>query len=263
MFGYKGFIGVIFGMIMLLLSGCFQDASNALAPVPQTDWRTLATGLEERTIEMDNNPILQLYVLRIDPTHYRFEAHYQPNETAYIDDWRTAHPTAQIIMNANFFDVDDSVLGLFISHGVTFGRSYTDRGGTFAITDNIPTITHNIYEPIIEDMTTIQHAVQGFPMLVYNGEASFDQAGSASRRSAIGIDEQGRVLLIVTPIFGPSLSDLSTFLATSDLELVDAFNLDGGRSTMMYVAETSSTLRSFERVPAILAVYTIETEESP
>lgn len=259
LFGYKRLVHILSGMMMLSLVGCFQDASNALAPEPQTEWHTLATGLEERTIEIDNNPVLQLYILRIDPAHYRFEAHYQPNEPAYIDDWRTAHPTAKIIMNANFFDVDDSVLGLFISNGAVFGRSYTDRGGTFSIIDNIPAITHNIYEPL--DTTYVQHAVQGFPMLVYDGEASFDQQGSASRRSAIGIDAEGRVLLIVTPIFGPSLADLSDFLATSDLGLVDAFNLDGGRSTMMYVADTNSTLRSFERVPAILAVY--EIEETP
>jgi Trk K+ transport system NAD-binding subunit len=63
---------------------------------------------------------------------------------------------------------------------------------------------------------------------------------------------------MVTPIFGPSLSDLSRFLAESDLGLVNAFNLDGGRSTMIDVPDSNTTIRALDRVPAVLAIYPIE-----
>jgi exopolysaccharide biosynthesis protein len=239
---------------MLLLTSCFRDASDILPDSAVNQWRTIGGGLEDRTLQVGDNAISQLYILRVDPTYYRFEAHYTPNTAYYIEEWEAQLPDATIIVNANLFDINNAITGLLIRDGVIFGRSYTDRGGTFAIKNNFPFITHNIYEPF--DTTGAQHAIQGFPVLVYNGVAAFERFGNASRRTVIGQDGQGRILIIVTPIFGPSLNELSAFLANSDLGLVNAINLDGGGSTMLYV-ENITTVRSFDRVPAVLAIYPI------
>ncbi len=240
----------------VLLTGCFQDASDTLPDPTITDWRQLAVGLEERIINMGDDALSQLYIVRIDPAYYRFEAHYTPQTAYYLEEWQ-AQPdlfNAILIVNTNFFNADKTIIGLLVRDGQQFGYGYTDRGGTFAIKNNFPFISHNIYQPF--DATGAQHAVQGFPMLVYNGERAFERLGRASRRTAIGQDSQGRVYIIVTPIFGPTLADFSAFLASSDLGLVNAFNLDGGGSTMLYLKDTI-TVRSFDRVPAVLAVYPI------
>ncbi|MCL4254635.1 MAG: phosphodiester glycosidase family protein, partial [Anaerolineae bacterium] len=178
------------------------------------------------------------------------------NTPLYIEEWRSTLPDAKLIVNTNLFDANYNVVGLLIQNGTSYGWSYTDRGGTFAVKNNFPFITHNIYQPF--DTTGAQHAVQGFPMLVYNGTQAFDRFGGASRRTAIGQDSQGRIYIMVTPIFGPSLRDLSRFLAESDLGLVNAFNLDGGGSTMIDVPDANMTVRSLDRVPAVLAIYPIE-----
>lgn len=172
-----------------------------------------------------------------------------------MEEWHARLPDAHIIINANFFDAQNAITGLLIRDGVAFGWNYTDRGGTFAIRDAIPRITHNIYQPF--DMQGAQYAIQGFPMLVYNGEAIYTQSGRGSRRTAIGQDRQGRILIFITPILGPSLDDFSEFLARPEFDLVNAFNLDGGRSTMVWVSKTpiNQVVQSIEPVPAILAVY--------
>lgn len=252
---YRGFYYLCSVILVVMLTGCFRNADEMPTPTPDT-WRILAQGLADRLIHIDDNPIARLYIVRIDPVHYRFEVHYTPSTAFYLDDWLNLLPNAALIVNANLFDADYNVVGLLIRDGVSYGWSYTDRGGTFAIKNDVPYITYNIHHPF--DSTGAQYAIQGFPMLVYNGEQAFDRPGGASRRTAIGQDRQGRIYIMVTPIFGPSLRDLSRFLAESDLDLVNAFNLDGGRSTMIAVSDANMTVRSLDRVPAVLAIYPIE-----
>jgi len=60
---------------------------------------------------------------------------------------------------------------------------------------------------------------------------------------------------MVTPLLGPTLLDLSAFLAQSDMDLVNAFNLDGGGSTMMVIAPEDYLIASRDPVPAVLAIY--------
>jgi uncharacterized protein YigE (DUF2233 family) len=107
------------------------------------------------------------------------------------------------------------------------------------------------------DGRALEQAVQAFPMLVQNGSAAYYRSADtrASRRTVIGMDSQGRVLLLVTPGIGLGLYDLSQYLAAADLDLVTAFNLDGGRSTMLALRDISYVISSIDAVPAVLAVY--------
>lgn len=219
-------------------------------------WRVLAPGLEWRIFSPEGQPLGQITALRIDPALYTFRAHYRPGEPQTVADWRDSLPEAVALVNANFFDVDNQIVGMLISDGVVSGQAYTGRGGTFAIgVDDPPIIFSNIDSPYQGE--AYQQAVQGFPMLVQGGAAAYSNNDAPTRRTAVGIDAQGRVVLLTTPGFGLSLKDLSAFLAGDELALVDAFNLDGGGSTMMSVVVDSHNflLPSRDPVPAVLAVY--------
>ena len=105
-----------------------------------------------------------------------------------------------------------------------------------------------------------EQAVQGFPMLVTNRQQAYTNSrpDRATRRTLIAQDSQGRILLMVTPLAGITLLDLSAALAASDMDIVNAFNLDGGGSTLLGLdvpARSPYTLASFDPVPAVLAVY--------
>ena len=107
----------------------------------------------------------------------------------------------------------------------------------------------------------LEQAVQAFPMLITNGQASFanPQGDRISRRTLVGQDRQGRILLIATPsLVGMKLVDLSSYLAATDLDLVNAVNLDGGGSTMLALdapGQPSYQILSLDPVPTVLAVY--------
>ena len=229
------------------------SASSAL--VGENDWEILDTGLERRITAPEGQPLSAVVVLRIDPQAYDFRAHYRPGAPMWINEWRDTLPESVALVNANFFDRDNRIQGLLVADGVRYGESYTWRGGTFAVYDGNIFIESNRQRAF--QNTLLDQAVQAFPMLVQNGTATYTNTREdrVSRRTAVGQDSEGRVLLMATTLFGMRLTDWSAFLAESDLDLVNAFNLDGGGSTMMMIASDDYTLSSFDAVPAVLAVY--------
>lgn len=242
-------------LLLLLLTGCFQEViipSPSPSPSPATNqenWETLANGLEFRSY----NTILQ--TVRIDPTYYEFRVHYRPSEPLNISEWEALLPDAELIINANFFTPENTILGLLVSDGIAYGQSYTDRGGTFFVMDDAVGIRSNIFEPYRGE--AYSQAVQAFPMLVYQGQAAYERERDIrpSRRTVIGIDSQGKVIIMVTLGFGMGLYPLSQYLATTDLNLQTALNLDGGGSSMLYISPIDYRIPSFDPVPAVIAVY--------
>lgn len=246
-------------LVCILLTGCYLDLETTSSPNQGTSnsasdsaWQTIALGLEQRTYQTETGVLLE--VVRIDPTYYQFRVHYRAGEPLTLKAWREQLPNVAAFINANFFDPQYQVLGLLVSDGQVYGRSYRN-GGTFVVQNGIPRVRATEYEPYQGE--ALEQAVQAFPLLVYNTQAAFTNSQElvASRRSVIGQDSQGRILLMVTPGFGLGLYPLSQYLATTDMDLVTAFNLDGGGSALLYSAPTDYGIPSFDAVPAVLAVY--------
>lgn len=242
-------------ILLLILGACAELTDNVestTAITQNNNWEMVADGLEQDTVRHET---AFFQVVRIDPEQYTFRAHYRPNEPLTIDEWQVALPDAQVIINANFFTAENTILGLLISDGVVFGSSYQDRGGTFFVDNDMLGIRSNITEPYQGE--AFSQAIQAFPMLVMNGEAAYNNSSATaiSRRTIIAQDSDGQIILMVTSGFGISLYNLSQYLAVSDLNIERALNLDGGGSTMMYIAPSDSTVLSFDPVPAVLAIY--------
>ena len=261
----------LFTLIALLLGGCFSFSLEPITTqvplpiptiviaVPNNGWQSIAPGLERRNYDPDPlNPITRMVALRIDPAYYTFRVHYQPQQALNTSEWIMALPQAITFVNANFFDQADVALGLLIADGVVYGQSYTDRGGTFLVENGQPRIRANLREPYQGE--PLEQAVQAFPMLVLDGAAAFTDnvQDRSTRRTVIAQDTSGRIILLATPVLGLTLRDLSAYLPTTDMNIVTAFNLDGGRSTMMVVRAaglSETVVSSIDEVPAVLAVY--------
>lgn len=255
---------IIAAISSLLLTACGllpQPDLESPTSVPASDaWENVADGIEQRTYIPDGNALAQLITLRMDPQRANFQVHYRPGDPLTLQAWRATLPDADVIINANFFLHDHTITGMLVADGIVYGQSFTDRGGTFGILDGIPVLRSNIHQPYAGEPYT--QAIQAFPMLVLDGQASYtnSRATERSRRTLVGLDQQGRVILMATPGLGLSLNDLSAYLATTDLNLQQAMNLDGGGSTMLYVRGTDTFLPSFDPVPAVLAVYMLDTD---
>lgn len=230
--------------------------TQAIAAAEAAAWQAVAPGLEWRTIVPDGDELAQLKVVRIDPEQYRFRALYRPSQALSLRQWRSLEPGASVIVNANFFDPEYRALGLVVSDGAAFGRPYRDRGGTLIVKGDDISI-RSFRSGLPQQNQGIDQAIQGFPLLVENGaQAYFDQSSARrARRTVVAQDTSGRVLILVTPLLGLSLADLSAYLAATDLDIVTAMNLDGGGSTMLYLNAIDYQLPSFDALPTALAIY--------
>lgn len=248
---------VFLSSCLLLEPVVIPTATPVPSPTPRLTegWQAIMPGLERRIFVPPQGALTQFVALRIDPDLFTFRAHYRPASPLTINQWQEVLPDAVAIVNANFFTPDHQVLGLLVSDGQVYGQSYQDRGGTFLIQDGQPGIRSNIEEPYRGE--PLEQAVQAFPMLVQDGQPAFLNANEnrSSRRTVIGLDAAGNVLLMVTPGISLGLYDLSAYVASADIGFVDAFNLDGGGSTMLSVPSVSYQLLSRDPVPAVLAVY--------
>jgi len=250
--------------LLLTLSACNMQlralpGAIAEAPgtaVPRSGWTVIAPGLEWREIAQDKDQLSQLKLLRIDPERYFFRARYSPAKPYSLAQWRAREPEAAAIVNANFFDPSYRALGLVVSDGEGQGSPYLERGGSFIVNNGRPAVRANA-SMSQRNLESAEQAVQGFPLLVQNGEQAYFGGAKQerARRTAIAEDAAGNILIISAPLLGPTLGDLSAFLAESDLEIETAFNLDGGASTLMAVASIDYFQPSFDAVPVILAVY--------
>lgn len=224
--------------------------------LPEPAWQHIANGLQWRQLFPNGDELAQLIVVRIDPSLYEFRVVYRAGKPESLARWRALEADASLIINANFFDENYQALGLVVSDGSASGSSYRDHGGTFLVRNGAPEIiTYRSQEQLnVED---IEQAVQGFPLLVEEGEQAYFAAGNGerTRRTMIGIDKRGQVLIIVAPFLGLSLADLSAYLPKSDLEIDTAFNLDGGGSTMIALSGVDYFQPSLDAAPTILAVY--------
>ncbi len=261
------------GMSLVLLCACnlslaaMPTATPPPSPTPPPtitpvsenslldSWRGIAPGLEERLYVPNNDAVAQLLAVRIDPNTYTFRVHYRPGEPRTLSAWRDVLPDAAVIINANFFTPEYTILGLLVSDGNIYGQPYLDRGGMLAIQNGIPRVRSNIAEPYQGE--ALDHAAQAFPMLVLDGAAAYQNPRDTrrSRRTVIGQDTSGRIILMVTPFLGLSLPDLSAYLPTTDIAFQNAFNLDGGGSTMLWLAAMDYMLPALDAVPAVIAVY--------
>ena len=228
------------------------------APANVAGWVALAPGMERRTyVPKPNNVLTQLTVVRIDPASFTFRAHYRPAAGLSLSGWRDALPGASAFVNANFFDPQGMAIGLVVSDGVASGQTLSGRGGMFQITGGLPRVRSLIAEPYNGE--PLEQAVQAFPMLVVDGQASYNNLSDTdvSRRTVVAQDSSGRILLMSTSLLGLTLAELSTFLASSDMGIVHALNLDGGGSSLLYVGTGNppTQITSFDAVPVVLAVY--------
>ncbi len=274
--------------LITLMSGCnLQLPSNIVHPPPQeptqtptstatqpntliptmpstqgsttqpTTWQTIDVGIEQRfLIPGTPHPFVQFVVFRIDPAYFNFRVHYQRPLTG--TEWREALPNAALFINGNFFDTSGNALGLIVSDGTVYGQSYNGFGGFLQVQNGIVRVRSNIFEPYANE--PLEQAVQAFPMLVTNSQASYfnTQGDRASRRTIVAQDTQGRILLIVSnSLFGLSLVEMSQYLVESQLDIVNALNLDGGGSTLLSVRTNSIDyfVPSFDAVPVVLALY--------
>ncbi|MCP4419939.1 MAG: phosphodiester glycosidase family protein [Chloroflexi bacterium] len=233
-----------------------MPASPIPSPPPDSGWELLHSGLERRTIRLlDENgrQTEQLYLLRIEPTLYDFDIAYSPGQPKLLTTWQQ-ETGALVVVNGGFFTPEFVATGLVVVDGQPSGSSYTGFGGMVAILDGgveVRSLQERPYSP----NEPLQAALQAFPMLLLNGEAAYQKEDNdPARRTVVGVDENGRILLILASWGSFTLAEFSNYLETADFGLVTALNLDGGTSSGLILADPTESVPAFISVPNVITI---------
>lgn len=228
-------------------------------PIPaDTGWELLRPGLERRTINLFDALGFQenhLYVLRLDPTHYRFDLVYAPGEPQTLAAWQ-AQTGALIVLNGGFFTPEYVATGLTIVDGIAHGVSYQNCCGMLTLPEGFPQLRSLATHPY-DPQEPLYEALQSFPVLVHPDDAGgrIEPGGQRARRTVIAQDQAGRIILLAASWSHFTLEELSRFLRQSDLEIEIALNLDGGASTGLLLATPAEGVPAFALLPLVIAVY--------
>jgi uncharacterized protein YigE (DUF2233 family) len=223
--------------VNISLSG--SSTSSLSDPSPNT-WTTVSPGIEVRSEKWsspgDNTDTV--IITRVDPARVQLQIGYQPTNPMTMSQWQKS-TDAKVLMNGGYFDSNNQPEGLLVSNGQTFGTSYQGFGGMLSVDQQGNTSLRSLSEqPYDPDTDQLTQATQSSPMLMINGKRTqFDANAASQRRSIVATDMQGRLLFIASPDASFSLDEIADLLASSDLSIKDALNLDGGASTGLYVSD--------------------------
>ncbi|MGQ9549119.1 MAG: phosphodiester glycosidase family protein [Roseiflexus sp.] len=263
---------------MTLTTGCSREAvpqpvrpvptrMPTLAPSPtaaaersDSGWIVAVAGVEVRALmigEGASDSPVPVYTVRLDPATIRLRIRYAPDAPQPLRTWFVAHRPL-IALNGGFFTAENRATALIVSDGTVYGTSYSGFGGMLAASPDgriwIQALRDEPYNPNI----VIDQAIQSFPMLIYPGGAvaSINDNGQRARRTVVAMDRAGRLLLIVCPTGAFSLQELALWLASSDLEIDRALNLDGGSSSGIFVSAGAVRwqIDSFTALPSVLLI---------
>lgn len=228
----------------------------------------LLEGLERRTFDWtspDGADVVPVHAFRVDPRRFRFRVLRATGDRA-----ATVHALARagglaLAVNGSYFDPAGRPLGLLIDRGRQLQAVRAVDWGIFAV--DAAGGARIVHASDWREGEQADAALQAGPRLVVDGKV-LALKPQIARRTAVGVDAAGRVILMVTER-GMLLADLAALLARPEgeggLGCRDAMNLDGGPSTQasLFVAGASWDLFGRTGVPVALGVQPREAALGP
>ncbi len=236
-------------------------------------WISVSRHVERRivTITRGRRSLLKIHALRFRPKKVDFKViHVPPEKNAEYNIVKVAEESGALAMiNASFFDPAFNPLGLCIMNRQEVSPMSTaqDYQGVFFVRKAKVDIAQRKKFKRYKGYNTtgFEQAVQSGPWLVLGGkpELSYRNKKSVSRRSAIAIDDKGRVMFVVTDTYfsGILLADFAKILAASERDggfsVENALNLDGGNSTQLLLKtpDESYMVRGFVNSPVYIGAF--------
>lgn len=238
--------------LVLLPVDSVRSQAPAKAPVGTsltvTDagrWRMLQSGVGFRTIALERSEpsyTLELKLLRFDG---QFIVPRVLNAGQFQLKTASAKTLAEksgaiAAINANYFDEKGRPLAYLKTAAQEINRSVSRHAlytGIFGVGESGPFIAHrDEFQP-----AQASEALQSGPLLLQRGATVqvVNGLGRYARRTVIGIDKQGSIIVGVTDalIGGLSFSEIQELFMNArwQLDAADLLNLDGGGSAQLYV----------------------------
>ena len=242
------------GVLLALLYSAGQVFSQApkranlgtsLAITESGTWKALQRGVEFRTMTLqriDPTYAMELKLLRLDS---RLIVPRVLHAGQFQMKWANVKLFAEksgalAAINANYFDEKGRPLAYLKTAEKEINRVVSKHGlytGVFGLGESGPFVTHR------EEFQPAQagEALQSGPLLLHRSAPMevLSGLGRHARRSVVGIDKEGRMLIAVSDgvIGGLSFTELQEMFMQPkwQMEMMELLNLDGGGSAQLYV----------------------------
>lgn len=219
-------------------------------------WQNLQNGLSyAKIIVGTGDDAVELHTLKVNPRYFHLKPVYDgkhQNVRTMLEATR-----ALAMINANFFDRSGVPLGAVVRDGKELhAKKDISWWAVFCLNhknqaDVVP--SKQYYKGLCEQ------AVQSGPRLIVGG-VLMPVKDEYSRKSAVGINKNGQIILVASAQ-SIGMKRLASVFATSEMEggldCPDALNLDGGSSSQFYIYTNGLKviLPGFAAVPVGLGVY--------
>ncbi|HLX56116.1 MAG TPA: phosphodiester glycosidase family protein [Ktedonobacteraceae bacterium] len=222
-------------------------------------WYSAASGVEVRYEDwnVSGGASDTVTIVRVDPHAVTLSVGYQPDKPLLMSHWMQQEHSVAII-NGGYFDQNDRATALVISNGQIYGSTYTGFGGMLAVDKGEHISLRSLQQQPYIPGESLTQAIQCSPMLMLDGKRTqFTASDAQSRRSIVAMDKRGRLLFISSPDDIFSLDQMADLLASSDLSISIALNMDGGSSTGLFVngnGKSQVTIDSYVPLPLVVIV---------
>lgn len=196
-------------------------SAGAIRARSDAPWTQTSPGVEQRSFTWRG---ARVYAFRAAPSRVHLASGDYLDAAGWLQKSR-----ARVVINGGYFDGDGKPMGLRVRGGKRLTPLRKANWGVFWIKNGRAQIHHTRAYP---SMARPDEAVQCGPRLVVGGKIT-DLKPQWDRRTGLGIDRSGRVVLAIAE--GQlSLKDFAeAFAANNGLGCRDALNLDGGGSTQL------------------------------
>lgn len=210
--------------------------------IAANDWHEVAPGIDYLDVSnVSLSPWSHIHAFRISLRKNRFSlvtARDLQEEYASVDEYGE-FSKALIAINGGFFGNDFQPLGLRIRDKKQLSPfKQISWWGVFYIKGG-----HAYLAPArqFSRSNAIDFAIQSGPRLLVNGRIPPLKAGR-DERTALGITQDGRIIIIVTEHNALSTTELAQLMKAPPLNCLNALNLDGGNSSQLYAKLNSFTV---------------------
>jgi len=149
-----------------------------------------------------------------------------------ISGWKNENQE-EIVINGAYFLEDFSPAGFLVVDGKTVGQTKfdEDKSGLISIQEGKFTLRDLQKYPLTKN-ERFDFALQSYPFLIKEGQKAIkEDSGKLARRTAVGIDAENNIYILVVPQREISLYEFMQEIVKLNISFTYVLNLDGGPST--------------------------------
>jgi uncharacterized protein YigE (DUF2233 family) len=197
-----------------------------------------------------------IIIYKINPEQFNIKILNSEKDPKYVSDWLYENDSAEIVINGGYFHEDFSPSGYLKVNFERVGERLFDQNlsGLVEIENNKLTLRDLKTNPL-KDGENIEYGLQSYPFLIKNSlPAVADDTEKTARRTALGLDQEGNIYIIVADASHISLYGFMNEIIKTKIPFTNVLNLDGGTSTGVAVSygNFSDIKDSLVKVPNVI-----------